>query len=68
MTHKRVLALIFAALALVFAVAPARAIAAPEGQVTWGVHVSLAPLWFDPADTQGMITPFMGSTRCTTPW
>jgi peptide/nickel transport system substrate-binding protein len=23
------------------------------------VHVSLAPLWFDPADTQGMITPFM---------
>ncbi len=59
MTYSRVLALIFAALALVFAVAPARAIAAPEGQITWGVHVSLAPLWFDPADTQGMITPFM---------
>ena len=37
---------------------PARA-AAPEGQLIWGVHVSLAPLWFDPADTQGMITPFM---------
>ena len=35
------------------------AAAAPEGQLTWGVHVSLAPLWFDPADTQGMITPFM---------
>jgi peptide/nickel transport system substrate-binding protein len=33
--------------------------AKPEGQLTWGVHVSLAPLWFDPADTQGMITPFM---------
>src|SRR5258706_344363 len=31
----------------------------PEGQLTWGVHVSLAPIWFDPADTQGMITPFM---------
>jgi len=31
----------------------------PQGQLTWGVHVSLAPLWFDPADTQGMITPFM---------
>jgi len=59
MTYSRVLALIFAALALVFAVGPARAIAAPEGQITWGVHVSLAPLWFDPADTQGMITPFM---------
>jgi peptide/nickel transport system substrate-binding protein len=59
MTYRRGFALIFAALVLVFTVAPARAIAAPEGQVTWGVHVSLAPLWFDPADTQGMITPFM---------
>ena len=59
MTYRRVLALIFAALALVLAGAPAYGIAAPEGQVTWGVHVSLAPLWFDPADTQGMITPFM---------
>ena len=24
-----------------------------------GVHVSLAPTWFDPADTQAFITPFM---------
>src|SRR5437588_5601559 len=31
----------------------------PEGQLTWGIHVSLAPTWFDPADTQGIITPFM---------
>jgi len=31
----------------------------PEGQVTWGVHVSLAPTWFDPAETSGIITPFM---------
>jgi peptide/nickel transport system substrate-binding protein len=59
MSYRRGFALIFAALVLVFTVALARAIAAPEGQVTWGVHVSLAPLWFDPADTQGMITPFM---------
>ena len=35
------------------------AAAAPEGQVTWGVHISLAPTWFDPAETQGLITPFM---------
>jgi peptide/nickel transport system substrate-binding protein len=35
------------------------AAAAPEGQMTWGVHVSLVPLWFDPADAQGIITPFM---------
>ena len=33
--------------------------AAPQGQLTWGVHVSLAPTWFDPAETPGLITPFM---------
>ena len=33
--------------------------AAPEGQMTWGVHISLAPTWFDPAETSGIITPFM---------
>ena len=50
----------FAACALValLCVAPAAA-AAPEGQLTWGVHISLAPTWFDPAETQGIITPFM---------
>src|SRR5437868_8853045 len=31
----------------------------PEGQLTWAVHVSLAPTWFDPAETPGMITPFL---------
>ena len=28
---------------------PARA-ATVQGQLTWGVHVSLAPVWFDPAE------------------
>ena len=51
----RVLAL---ALVLVVAVA-APAVAAPAGQLTWAVHVSLAPTWFDPAETPGLITPFM---------
>jgi peptide/nickel transport system substrate-binding protein len=27
--------------------------------MTWAVHVSLAPTWFDPAETPGIITPFM---------
>jgi peptide/nickel transport system substrate-binding protein len=31
----------------------------PDGQLTWGVHVSLAPTWFDPAETSGIITPFL---------
>jgi peptide/nickel transport system substrate-binding protein len=38
--------------------APSKA-AGPEGQLTWAVHVSLAPTWFDPAETPGIITPFM---------
>jgi peptide/nickel transport system substrate-binding protein len=33
--------------------------AGPRGQLTWAIHVSLAPTWFDPADTQAVITPFM---------
>ena len=33
--------------------------AAPTGQLTWGVHISLAPTYFDPAETPGLITPFM---------
>src|SRR5438093_2388597 len=35
------------------------AAAAPEGQMTWAVHISLAPTWFDPAETPGIGTPFM---------
>src|SRR5262249_50470015 len=30
-----------------------------QGQITWGVHVSLAPTWFDPAETAGTHTPFL---------
>src|SRR3981189_40522 len=33
--------------------------ASPDGQLTWAVHISLAPTWFDPAETPGMITPFL---------
>jgi peptide/nickel transport system substrate-binding protein len=44
-------------LSLVALVAPAHA--APEGQMTWGIHISLAPTWFDPAETPGVITPFL---------
>src|SRR3954470_17946404 len=33
--------------------------AAPQGEMVWGVHTSLAPTWFDPAETPGIITPFM---------
>ena len=33
--------------------------AAPQGQLIWGAHISLAPTWFDPAETSGIITPFL---------
>src|ERR1700719_3988176 len=57
MTRRHALGLIALGLA---AAAPRPATAAgTEGQLTWGVHVSLAPIWFDPADVSGVITPFM---------
>ncbi|MGH7343085.1 MAG: ABC transporter substrate-binding protein, partial [Candidatus Rokuibacteriota bacterium] len=46
------------ALSIVLAAAP-NAGAAPEGQMTWAVHISLAPTWFDPAETPGIATPFL---------
>src|ERR1700686_2737123 len=40
--------------------APGPALSAvPGGQLTWGIHVSRAPSWFEPAETSGLITPFM---------
>jgi peptide/nickel transport system substrate-binding protein len=48
-----------AVLVLVVALVASPAAAAPEGQITWAVHVSLAPTWFDPAETSGIVTPYM---------
>jgi len=33
--------------------------AADASQITIAAHVSLAPTWFDPAETAGIITPFL---------
>ena len=35
------------------------AAAAPEGTLTWGLHVTLASRWLDPSDTEAFINPFM---------
>src|SRR5467141_2104563 len=56
-TRRDVLA--FTALGLVAGVPRSAFAAGPQGQLTWGVHTSLAPTWFDPAETPGIITPFM---------
>src|SRR5437870_12684341 len=44
-------------LALATPVTPA--LAAPEGTLTWGLHVTLAAKWLDPSDTEAFINPFM---------
>ena len=36
----------------------AQAQAKPEGEMRWALYVTLAPAWFDPAETQGQLTPF----------
>jgi len=57
MTRSRGLFRALVALLLVgYTVLPA---IAADGQITWGVHISLAPTWFDPAEAPGIITPFM---------
>ncbi len=33
--------------------------AGPDAQMVWAIHVTLAPRWVDPAETEAAITPFM---------
>jgi peptide/nickel transport system substrate-binding protein len=35
------------------------AAAKPQGQMTWALHFTTAPTYFDPAETPGIITPFL---------
>src|SRR5437870_9766715 len=44
---------------LAIAIAPMAAEAAPQGTMTLGFHVTLAPRWFDPGDAEPAISPFM---------
>src|SRR2546429_8642217 len=32
---------------------------APTGQMTWAMHITLAPTWFDPAETGALQTPYL---------
>ena len=59
MRHLRVVACV---LLVMFAVA-APGGGGPEGQLTWGVHISLAPTWFDPAETPGPHHALHGPVR-----
>jgi len=57
LTRREALAL--AALGLIASTRGAATAAGPESQLTWGVPVSLATAWLDPAETPAIITPFM---------
>ena len=57
LTRRELLAL--SALGLITGAPGLTQAAGSQGQLTWGIHVSLAPTWFDPAETPGLITPFM---------
>jgi peptide/nickel transport system substrate-binding protein len=37
---------------------PAPAQPKPDGEMRWALYVTLAPLWFDPGEVAGQITPF----------
>jgi peptide/nickel transport system substrate-binding protein len=39
--------------------APASAAVAAEGQMTIGAHITIAPRWLDPGETESAISPFM---------
>jgi peptide/nickel transport system substrate-binding protein len=56
-TRRDVLA--FTALGLAGAASGRAEAAGAPGQLVYGVHISLAPTWFDPAETSGIITPYM---------
>ena len=61
MNGKRSLALLLAVVLLgALAVGPAAAAAQakPEGEMRWALYVTLSPLWFDPAEVVGVLTPF----------
>ncbi len=37
---------------------PAAAQTKPEGEMRWALYVTLSPVWFDPAEVSGQLTPF----------
>lgn len=59
MTQRTQRALAFAAAALIGGLSSAALAADPQGELTYAMHVTIAPAWFDPAENTGIATPFM---------
>ena len=45
----------------------AAAQAKPEGEMRWALYVTLSPVWFDPGEVTGQLTPFWILYGSTTP-
>ena len=59
MAHRSSLAPVVALVLTLLGSSVSAQVAAPAGQVTLAATVTLAPTWFDPAETPGVITPFL---------
>ncbi len=60
MTGRRTRQVVAGILALVSLTStPALAAEPPAGQMTWALHFNPAPTLYEPAETAGLITPFM---------
>jgi peptide/nickel transport system substrate-binding protein len=57
--HVRRCVIGFVAVILMVGAADSADADSPKGQLTWAATISLAPTWFDPAETAGLITPYM---------
>ncbi|HZF06569.1 MAG TPA: ABC transporter substrate-binding protein [Patescibacteria group bacterium] len=51
--------LVLTAAALALWLGPGHAAAQPRGELTYAMHVTITPSWFDPAENTGIATPFM---------
>jgi len=59
MAHRSSLASVVALVLTLLGSSVSAQVAAPAGQITIAATITLAPTWFDPAETPGVITPFL---------
>src|SRR5438445_11764304 len=54
----KTLVMLLVIVSVLVASGPAAAQAKPEGEIRYALYVTLAPVWFDPAEVVGVLTPF----------
>src|SRR5262245_63015696 len=58
-SRSRLLAVLLLVAVTITAVVAVSVASAAEGEMRWGLHVTLAARWLDPAETEAFNTPFM---------